>query len=73
LLEASGLPLDGAREHFGTYIVAELEGKLTSTGGLELYGNDALLRSVAVDPQSASGCMPRGAQRAVDFVNTAPS
>lgn len=50
LLAASGLPLDGVREAFPTFVVAEHGGGLVGVAGLEVCCDNALLRSVAVDP-----------------------
>jgi len=51
LLEANKLPLDGARDHLGCFVVAQHESGLVACGGLELYGSVALVRSVAVAEQ----------------------
>jgi amino-acid N-acetyltransferase len=48
LLRAEGLPLDGAQECLGDFIVGEEGGTIVCAAGLEIYGNDALLRSVVV-------------------------
>ena len=45
---AASLPLDGARDHLDHFIIGEIDGELACTGGLEVYGADALLRSVVV-------------------------
>ncbi len=50
LLTASSLPLDGVREAFSTFVVAEAGDEIVGVAGLEQAGNDALLRSVAVHP-----------------------
>ena len=47
-LEATGLPLDGAREHLEHFTLALDGDALVGTAGLEVYGDVALLRSVAV-------------------------
>jgi len=52
LLESNNLPTVGAREHLGTYLVAEAAGAVVGCAGAEIYGSDALLRSVAVKPGS---------------------
>lgn len=52
MLLAETLPLDGAREHLEHFLVGEEGGKVVCAGGLEMYGNDALLRSVVVDAGS---------------------
>lgn len=49
LLAASGLPLDGVREALSGFVVAMCGDQLVGVAGLESYGDDALLRSVAVD------------------------
>jgi N-acetylglutamate synthase-like GNAT family acetyltransferase len=51
LLTASGLPLDGVREALADFVVAEADGALVGVAGLELCGEHALLRSVAVVPE----------------------
>lgn len=61
LLAASGLPLDGVREALPTFIVAESNGRLVGVAGLEVRCDNALLRSVAVEPASRS----RGLGRAL--------
>lgn len=50
LLQANKLPLDGAREHLSTYLVALGHGEIVGCAGAEPYGAVALLRSVAVAP-----------------------
>ncbi|MDL1862826.1 GNAT family N-acetyltransferase [Betaproteobacteria bacterium PRO7] len=52
LLERAGLPLAGAREHLSTFLLAWRGDALIACVGAELYGSDALLRSVAVAPQA---------------------
>lgn len=61
LLVASGLPLDGVREALPTFVVAEAEGALVGVAGLEVCCDNALLRSVAVNPEWRS----RGLGRAL--------
>jgi amino-acid N-acetyltransferase len=48
LLERSRLPLDGVGEHLGSALVARHKGNVVGSAILELYGDSALLRSVAV-------------------------
>lgn len=50
LLEADKLPLDGAQDHLHTYLLAIFKGELVGSAGAEVYGDIALLRSVAVAP-----------------------
>ena len=49
LLKAAGLPEDGARDCFENFVVADIDGAIVGAAGLELYGTQALLRSVVVD------------------------
>lgn len=49
LLEKTGLPRDGIAEHLSTMFVAREGKRVVGSAGLELYGEAALLRSVAVD------------------------
>lgn len=56
LLVANALPLEGLDDHFGAFVVAMEGGELLGVAGLELYGDAALLRSVAVvDGRRGSG------------------
>ena len=48
LLQAAHLPREGAREHLAQFVVGMLGDDIVGTGGLEIYGNCALLRSIAV-------------------------
>lgn len=50
LLEANQLPIDGAREHLSTFVVAEAGREIVGCAGAEPRGDVALLRSVAVAP-----------------------
>ena len=50
LLTASKLPVEGARENFSSFLVAEEEGMIAGAVGLERYGSAALLRSAVVSP-----------------------
>jgi amino-acid N-acetyltransferase len=49
LLTASALPLDGALACLGNAVVARADGVVVGCAALELFGVNALLRSVAVD------------------------
>jgi len=51
LLSASKLPLDGVREHFGEFIVAEDDNGIEGVVGIEKYETVGLLRSAAVAPE----------------------
>lgn len=61
LLTSSGLPLDGVAESLRSFVVAEAGGALVGVAGLETCCDNALLRSVAVDPAWRS----RGTGRAL--------
>jgi len=50
LLLANKLPLDGAKAHLDTYLLAISNGEVVGSAGAEVYGHIALLRSVAVAP-----------------------
>jgi amino-acid N-acetyltransferase len=51
LLAEAALPAAGVAEAFADFVVAEGEGgALLGAAGVELYGHDALLRSVVVAP-----------------------
>jgi amino-acid N-acetyltransferase len=49
LIERSGLPLDGLTDHADRLLVVRDEDRVVGSAALELYGDVALLRSVAVD------------------------
>lgn len=50
LLEACGLPREGVKQALADFFLCEDRGGLLGAAGLEIYGADALLRSVAVRP-----------------------
>ncbi|MGQ3055411.1 MAG: arsenic resistance N-acetyltransferase ArsN2, partial [Roseateles sp.] len=50
LLLANKLPTEGARAHLPTYLLATSNGEVVGCAGAEVYGQVALLRSVAVAP-----------------------
>lgn len=50
LLLAHQLPTEGARQHLSSYLLAESNGEVVGCAGAEVYGDIALLRSVAVAP-----------------------
>ena len=50
LLVSAGLPLDGVAEAFATGVVAHDDGRLIGCAAVELHGDAALVRSVAVEP-----------------------
>ena len=48
LLEEAGLPSDGLADYWDTVLVARLAGRVVGCAAVEIYGDGALLRSVAV-------------------------
>ncbi len=50
LLSLCNLPLDRVADHLDAFLVALDQGRLTGSVGLERYGADGLLRSLAVHP-----------------------
>lgn len=52
LLETAQLPLEGAQEHIGNFLVAVNGNAIVACAGFEDYGGSILLRSVAVAPAS---------------------
>ena len=48
LLQRSQLPVDGVIDHLATTVVAREDGRIVGSAALEMYGEHALLRSVAV-------------------------
>lgn len=48
LLEAAKLPTAGVAEHFGSFVVADEDGRIVASAGIERYGDVALLRSLVV-------------------------
>jgi amino-acid N-acetyltransferase len=50
LLRGAGLPPQGVAAAPGAYLVAESAGDIAGIAGLERYGRDGLLRSLAVSP-----------------------
>ena len=57
LLQAQGLPTAGVAEWIGEFWIAEEDGRIVGSAGLERYGPDALLRSVAVEPARRGGAL----------------
>lgn len=57
LLSSQGLPLEGAYAHLQHFQINLFNDELIACGGLEVYGQDALLRSIAVKPAAqGQGC-----------------
>jgi amino-acid N-acetyltransferase len=48
LLADAGLPVAGVEEWIDSFVVAEDGGRIVGTAGVEVHGDDGLLRSVAV-------------------------
>jgi amino-acid N-acetyltransferase len=61
LLRDSGLPVDGLSDHWDTTLVVRDADRIVGSAALEVYGDGALLRSVAV----ASGLQRSGLGRAL--------
>ena len=51
LLESENLPVLGVAEHISTFLVAERNGVLVGSIGIEVYGETGLLRSAVVHNQ----------------------
>ena len=49
LLVQAKLSIVGVRRHIAHFRLGKLNGKIVTVGGLEIYGEQALLRSIAVD------------------------
>lgn len=52
LLAASDLPVEGVRDNFSNFIVAEERGAIAGAIGVEKFGSVALLRSAVVAPDN---------------------
>lgn len=50
LLRLCGLPIDDCAEQIDGFFLAELGEKLVAVGGLEIQGEEGLIRSIAVAP-----------------------
>jgi amino-acid N-acetyltransferase len=61
LLQVNRLPVDGLIDHLATTVVAREAGRIVGSAALEMHGEHALLRSVAVRPAFQS----RGLGRAL--------
>ena len=68
LLERSGLPTDGLADHQAATLAAYVDGRITGSAALEVYGASGLLRSVAVDADwRGQGLGRRLTQAALDL------
>lgn len=59
LLSASNLPLEGVREALPAFVVAEVGDDVVGVAGLEVCRDNALLRSVVVQPEWRSHALGR--------------
>lgn len=67
LLSASKLPLEGVKENFSSFVVAEDGGEIAGAIGLEKFGSVALLRSAVVSPaHRGSGVGSRLVERVLE-------
>jgi len=66
LLRSSKLPSDDCNEHIENFIVVEDKGKIIGTGGLELYGANGLVRSIAVTPEYRGNGIAREIYRQIE-------
>ena len=67
LLSANDLPIDGVKENFSSFVVAEDNGEIAGAIGLEKFGPVALLRSAVVSPEHrGSGIGRRLVQQILD-------
>jgi amino-acid N-acetyltransferase len=55
LLEGNRLPREGLDAHLPTTLVARVDGRIVASAALEMYGDAALLRSVAVSAPLRGG------------------
>lgn len=56
LLDCNNLPSDDCEEHIENFIIVEEKRKIIGVGGLEVYGNVGLVRSIVIE----SGYRGRG-------------
>jgi amino-acid N-acetyltransferase len=66
LLEAAGLPLEGARDAFETGVVARDGEDVVGAAAIEPHGGSALLRSVVVRPERRGTGLGRALVEAVE-------
>ena len=52
MLHTSNLPSVDCEEHLDNFVIVEVNEKIIGIGGLEVYGNVGLLRSIVVDADS---------------------
>ena len=51
LLVQANLSIVGVRRHIAHFRLGKIDGRIVAVGGLEIYGEQALLRSIAVDAE----------------------
>lgn len=72
LLAGAELPTAGVADHLSGFMVAEVAGQLVGLAGLEVHGDDGLLRSVVVDPAfRGNGLGARLTERVLDAARAA--
>lgn len=59
LLQAAGLPRAGAADHLDRFVVARRGGSVIGVAGLEVHGDEGLLRSVVVADHERGGGLGR--------------
>ncbi|HMK37876.1 MAG TPA: arsenic resistance N-acetyltransferase ArsN2, partial [Bacteroidota bacterium] len=71
LLRASGLPVEGVQAHIRDFFITREGPAITGVIGLEQYGEDGLLRSLAVrEPDRSKGIGSRLCLRLIDEART---
>lgn len=67
-LQAQSLPVAGVMTHKGGFLLAQEQGELIGTVGVEIHGQVGLLRSVAVsEPQRSQGLATRLVRQAITY------
>jgi N-acetylglutamate synthase-like GNAT family acetyltransferase len=71
LLHRVNLPDEGVAQHFRQFLLARADNKIIGCVGLEIYGEAALLRSLAVAPeQQKTGLGRRLTEQALELART---
>lgn len=71
LLAAAELPAAGVADALDTFRVAEAGGRIVGVAGLEVHGDDGVVRSVAVDPDvRGQGLGARLVEAVLDLART---
>ena len=72
LLRSVTLPVEGVAEHIREFVVEERDGSIVGSAAVERYGENGLLRSVAVSPKlQGTGLGATLVERALDQSTTA--